>query len=81
MLELYLVSDRSWLNDRSLEEDIEQAILGGVTMVQLREKNLTDEELEEILKLSIEYRQFVINQNYRINREESFNKVLSYTIY
>ena len=44
MLELYLVSDRSWLNDRSLEEDIEQAILGGVTMVQLREKNLTDEE-------------------------------------
>lgn len=38
MLELYLVSDRSWLNDRSLEEDIEQAILGGVTMVQLREK-------------------------------------------
>ena len=45
MLELYLVSDRSWLNDRSLEEDIEQAILGGVTMVQLREKNLTDEEI------------------------------------
>ena len=44
MLELYLVSDRSWLNDRPLEEDIEQAILGGVTMVQLREKNLTDEE-------------------------------------
>ena len=41
MLELYLVSDRSWLNDRPLEEDIEQAILGGVTMVQLREKNLT----------------------------------------
>ena len=44
MLELYLVSDRSWLNNRPLEEDIEQAILGGVTMVQLREKNLTDEE-------------------------------------
>lgn len=38
MLELYLVSDRSWLNDRPLEEDIEQAILGGVTMVQLRRK-------------------------------------------
>ena len=33
MLELYLVSDRSWLNDRPLEEDIEQAILGGVTTV------------------------------------------------
>ena len=39
MLELYLVSDRSWLNDRSLEEDTEQAILGGVTMVQSSKKN------------------------------------------
>lgn len=58
MLELYLVSDRSWLNDRSLEEDIEQAILGGVTMVQLREKNLTDEEFTIQAKKS---KQFVLN--------------------
>ncbi len=58
MLELYLVSDRSWLNDRPLEEDIEQAILGGVTMVQLREKNLTDEEFTIQAK---KVKQFVLN--------------------
>ena len=62
MLELYLVSDRSWLNDRSLEEDIEQAILGGVTMVQLREKNLTDEEfLKKLLFKQKKSKQFVLN--------------------
>ena len=68
MLELYLVSDRSWLNDRPLEEDIEQAILGGVTMVQLREKNLTDEEFtiqaKKIKTICSKYHiPFIINDN------------------
>ena len=39
-LALYAVTDRSWLNGRSLQEVVEEAIRGGVTMVQLREKNL-----------------------------------------
>lgn len=68
MLELYLVSDRSWLNDRPLEEDIEQAILGGVTMVQLREKNLTDEEFtiqaKKVKTICSKYHiPFIINDN------------------
>ena len=37
---LYLVTDRNCLNHQTLETAVEQAILGGVTMVQLREKNL-----------------------------------------
>ena len=37
---LYAVTDRHWLNGRTLEEDVEQALKGGVTLVQLREKNL-----------------------------------------
>lgn len=56
-------------------------MVSGMIKLVYPDGNLTDKELEEILKLSIEYRQFVIDQNYRINREESFNKVLSYTIY
>ena len=39
-LALYAVTDRAWLNGRSLQEVVEEAICGGVTMVQLREKNL-----------------------------------------
>ncbi|MBQ3509959.1 MAG: thiamine phosphate synthase [Peptococcaceae bacterium] len=40
MLHLYAVTDRAWTGSRTIEEQIEQALKGGVTMVQLREKNL-----------------------------------------
>ena len=39
MLSLYAVTDRAWLNGRDLAEDVESALLGGVTCVQLREKD------------------------------------------
>lgn len=38
---LYLVTERSFLGNLSLEAAVEQAITGGVTLVQLREKNLS----------------------------------------
>ena len=44
-MRLYLVTDRSWLHGRTLESQVEEAILGGVTLVQLREKHTTGEEL------------------------------------
>ena len=47
MLKLYAVTDRTWLNGRSLEDAVEEAILGGVTCVQLREKEMDDDELIE----------------------------------
>ncbi len=50
--QLYSVTDRSWLEGRTLEEVVEEAIQGGVTMVQLREKQASEEELlEEALRL------------------------------
>ena len=39
-LRLYAVTDRRWLNGTTLPEAIEQALQGGVTCVQLREKAL-----------------------------------------
>jgi thiamine-phosphate pyrophosphorylase len=36
---LYLVTDRNVLGDRDLIQSVEEAILGGATVVQLREKN------------------------------------------
>jgi thiamine-phosphate pyrophosphorylase len=41
---LYAVTDRSWLNGQRLEDQVEQAILGGVTCVQLRDKTLSPKE-------------------------------------
>jgi thiamine-phosphate pyrophosphorylase len=37
---LYAVTDRSWLRGETLYEQAEKALKGGVTMLQLREKNL-----------------------------------------
>lgn len=39
-LKIYAVTDRYWLNGRELKDDVEKAIKGGATMVQLREKEL-----------------------------------------
>lgn len=39
-LRLYAVTDRRWLGGNTLAEQVEAAILGGVTCVQLREKTL-----------------------------------------
>jgi thiamine-phosphate pyrophosphorylase len=41
---LYLVTDRSLMSSSSLETAVEQAILGGCTMVQLREKDISSDE-------------------------------------
>lgn len=49
---LYAVSDRAWIGKQNLYEQVESALKGGATCVQLREKNL-DEELflEEAIKI------------------------------
>ena len=39
-LSLYAVTDRRWIKRQTIEEVVEKAIRGGVTMVQLREKEL-----------------------------------------
>ncbi|MBE6066664.1 MAG: thiamine phosphate synthase [Clostridium lundense] len=37
---LYLVTDRSFIKDKSLDKAVEEAILGGATLVQIREKDV-----------------------------------------
>ena len=44
-LRLYAVTSRNWLGKWTLAEQVEQALRGGATMVQLREKTLGDDEL------------------------------------
>ena len=40
MLRLYAVTDRSWLGNQTLAQQVEQALRGGATCVRLREKEL-----------------------------------------
>ena len=56
---LYAVTDTGWLRGQTLAQQVEAALRGGVTMVQLREKTLKGEALEqearEILALCRRY--------------------------
>lgn len=42
---LYAVTDRSWLGEESLYEQVEKALRGGATFIQLREKNMERDAL------------------------------------
>lgn len=65
---LYAVTDRSWLEGQTLYQQVEQALKGGATFLQLREKELDErhflEEAKEIKELCSLYRvPFIINDN------------------
>lgn len=47
-LSLYLVTDRTLSLGRSLEDVVEEAVKGGVTMVQLREKDCSSADFYEL---------------------------------
>ena len=65
---LYGVTNRSWLGENTLLWQVEQSLKGGVTMVQLREKHLSQEaflsEAREVQALCKQYHvPFLINDN------------------
>lgn len=68
---LYAVTDRAWVGKQSLYEQVESALKGGATCVQLREKELDDESfLNEAMEISALCKQygvpFFINDNVEI---------------
>ena len=65
---LYAVTDRAWTGRETLRQQVEDALKGGVTCVQLREKELDEEAfLQEAMELSALCRSygvpFIINDN------------------
>ena len=65
---LYAVTDRAWVGKQSLYEQVESALKGGATCVQLREKELDDagflEEAKAIRALCKRYHvPFIVNDN------------------
>ncbi len=68
---LYAVTDRTWLDGRTLYECAEQALKGGATCLQLREKTLDDaaflKEALDLKKLSTQYQiPLIINDQVQI---------------
>lgn len=65
---LYAVTDRSWTGEREILEQVEEAIQGGASCVQLREKELDEEtflrEAKDICALCRRYGvPFIVNDN------------------
>ena len=68
---LYAVTDRSWLGDHDLVDQVEETILAGTTIVQLREKELSDKDfLAEAVKIQSVCQKhnipFIINDNLEV---------------
>lgn len=68
---LYLVTDRTWLGENKLEDQVEMIVKAGATFVQLREKELDFESFVEdgrkIKKITDQYQiPFVINDNIEV---------------
>ena len=54
---LYAVTDRTWVEDTTLMDQVKEALEGGITFLQLREKHLSKEEFKV---------PFVINDNIEV---------------
>ena len=70
-MRLYAITDRRWLNGRSLKEVVKESLDGGVTFLQLRDKNSDDEtflqEAAELQELCRDYKvPLIINDNVEI---------------
>lgn len=71
---LYAVTDRHWTEDRSLADQVHDALEGGVTCVQLREKGLDHQSLlqeaEELKALCHQYKvPLIINDDWQLALE------------
>lgn len=71
LMKLYAVTDRAWVGEKTLYQQVEEALKSGITCLQLREKNLDFDsflkEANEIHELCKRYNvPLIINDNVEI---------------
>lgn len=77
---LYAVTDRAWVGEKTLLQQIEEALEGGVTILQLREKNLpTEEFIQEAIQVKELCRKYhvplIINDNVEVAQKSGADGV------
>lgn len=77
---LYAVTDRAWIGEKTLEEQIEETLEAGTTFLQLREKHLSKEEFlkeaKQVKKITEKYNvPLIINDNVEVAVESGADGV------
>lgn len=77
---LYAITDRAWTGKNTLEEQIALAISGGATIIQLREKGISDEKYVERAKSALAVCRkggvkLIINDNVKVALESGADGV------
>ncbi|MDR1782074.1 MAG: thiamine phosphate synthase [Bacilli bacterium] len=80
ILKLYAITDRSYLNNENLAFQVEKAILGGTTIIQVREKKMNEQDfIKEALtikKVCDKYQiPLIINDNVNVAIKTQANGV------
>lgn len=78
---LYAVTDRAWVGEQTLYQQVESALKGGATCVQLREKQLGDADfLQEAIQIHALCQQYgvplFINDNVEVALQCHFHVIV-----
>lgn len=79
-LKLYAVTDGAWLNGRTMAEAVSEAVRGGATMIQLREKHMDTaaflKEAQEVKAVTDAYNiPLIINDNIEVCKKSGASGV------
>ena len=74
---IYAVTDKAWIGKLSLKEQVEEALKGGATMVQLREKELDKGNFEEVLRTAWDIRRITEEYNVPLMIDDNLELALA----
>lgn len=76
----YILNRIKLINANIRDEQAIKKIISGLIKLLYTDGNINNKQLNEIINYAIEYRQFVIDQNYNINNKPDYNKSIGYKI-
>lgn len=74
---IYAVTDKSWTGKYSLAEQVREALEGGATMVQFREKELDKGNFEEVLETACAIRKITAEYNVPLMIDDNLELALA----
>jgi len=76
----YILNRIKFENAAIRDEQNIKKIVSGFIKLLYPNGQLTDKQLSKLTQYAVEYRQFVVDQNYNINGKEDFNKTIGFRI-